>query len=408
MATYNTTAADKIIKVRYIGTIREQLNNATVLYNKIGKKIQSVSGKSFTVPLHIGRNTAAGSGRAEDGALPDAINQTHETTIVPVKQIYTSGKISGLNMAVTRDNAGAFADALEVVVEGMTKDTIKSLNRQLNSDGTDALAFWTTADNTTPATVDDNKGNGFTHLEVGSTYYCDLVDTDNSTLNGTNVPILAGAKTSTSQSVSWASGTIASSGDGDYLVLTGTLGKQLMGIKGIINNVDPPLGDLQGLDSTTYPWWQAQVSSNSGTLRQMTIEGMQSVIDEIVTNSSYQDSDVQFLYGNLAVRRAYGKLCSVDRRTVNTMELDGGWKGLEFSGRPFIVDHQAERNAIRFINPDTMQIFQVADLDFMDKDGSRMARVSGYDQYEMTLFMYANLACLSRNGNGLYADLLEA
>ena len=407
MATYNTTAADKIIKVRYIGTIRKQLNEATVLYNKIGKKTQAVTGKNFTVPLHIGRNTTAGSGRAEDGAMPTALNQVHETTIVPIKQLYTSGRISGLNMAITKDNVGAFADALETVVDGMTTDTIKGLNRQLNGDGRDALAYWTGADDTSGTTVDDSKGNGFTHLEVGNQYLVDHIDTDNATTHGTDITVTAGAKTPTGQAITWT-GTITGSADGDYLVLAGTLGKQMMGISGIINNTDPALAALQGLAVASYPWWAAQVSSNSGTLRQFTIEGCQAMLDEIVTNSATKEEDIEFLYSNLPVRRAYAKLCDVNRRTVNTMEMDGGWKGIEFAGRPWIVDHMAERNSVRAINPSTLQIFQVADLDFMDRDGSKMSRVSGYDIYEMTMFMYANLACLTRNGNGLYADLIEA
>jgi len=57
----NIAAASEILKVRYIGTIREQLNNATVLLAKIGRQDQMVSGKDFTVPLHTGRNTSAGT-----------------------------------------------------------------------------------------------------------------------------------------------------------------------------------------------------------------------------------------------------------------------------------------------------------------------------------------------------------
>jgi hypothetical protein len=61
-----------------------------------------------------------------------------------------------------------------------------------------------------------------------------------------------------------------------------------------------------------------------------------------------------------------------------------------------------------YVTPDTMSIFRTSDFDWADLDGSYLSRVANVDAYEGYLFHYGNLACLSRNGNGLLSDLIEA
>lgn len=87
MATMDTSAGSYLLKVRYLGPIREQLNGKTVLANRIDRdeSTQSVDGKTFTVPLHYKRNNQAGSGRPDAGTLPATDYQGHITAVVPNK-----------------------------------------------------------------------------------------------------------------------------------------------------------------------------------------------------------------------------------------------------------------------------------------------------------------------------------
>jgi len=405
--SFNLSAADNILKNRYLGTIREQLNLSSVLYNKLEKRIQMVSGKNFTVPLHTSRNASAARGIADGGTLPTAGQQGYTTTIVPNKYIYGRIQVTGPTIAATRDNVGAFAEALESEVDGLTKDFKRNINRQLHSDGTDALAYWITADDTSPALVDDNLGNAFVFLESGTTTV-DVIDaSDNLTKLGDSIPLVLGAKGATSYSVSWASGTITGTADGDYVVLEDTLGNQMMGIAGGVSASDPPLAALQGLAVGTYDFWKAKTFGNSGTNRQLAFEDMQEVIDEIASTTDYSEGDINLMLSNYPVRRSYYKLMVSERRQVNTMTLDGGFKTLEYNGIPWVADSQCKRNRIYFLVMDTMSIYRTSDIDWMDKDGSYLSRVANVDAYEATLFHYGNLAFLSRNGNGLLYDLIE-
>lgn len=407
MATFDLSAASNILKVRYLGTVREQLNNATVFLSRVGRQDQMVSGKNFTVPLHTGRNKTAGTGVADGGTLVTAGTQSYTTTEVPNRYLYGRVEVTGPTIAATRDNVGAFVQALESEIDGMTTDFKVAMNRQLHSDGTDALAFWTAADDSSGTNVDDGQGNAFVHLESGATTL-DLIDaSDHSTVLGDSIVVTLGAKAATNYAITWT-GTVSGSADGDYLVPENSLGKQLMGIRGIISASDPPLASLQGLAVASNAFWKAVVSSNSGTNRQLQFEDIQAVIDDVVSTSDYEESDLSFLLSNYGVRRAYFKLMIAERRHVNTMELDGGFKALDYNGIPWVVDRFCRRNVIYFINPDTMKIFRTSDFSWMDKDGSYLSRVANKDAYEAVLFHYGNLACLSRNGNGLLADIIEA
>ena len=227
---------------------------------------------------------------------------------------------------------------------------------------------------------------------------------------GTSIVITLGAAGTTGYTVSWT-GTVSGSADGDFVVRAGSAQKEMMGIMGIIDNGDPHIvsgaTSLQGLGVSTYPFWKAQVFGSDSSMVALAFEDMQEVIDAIATQGDYSENDIDFLFSNYGVRRAYYKLCIAERRSVNTMELDGGFKAVDFNGIPWVVDSQARRNMLAFIVTDTMSIFRTSDFDWMEKDGSYLSRVANVDAYEATLFHYGNLACLSRNGNGILKGILE-
>jgi hypothetical protein len=417
----NLTAASSILKTRYIGKIREQLNGATVLLDKIGRQDQMVSGKDFTAPLHTGRNVSAGYGIADGGTLPTAGQQSYTTTVVPNRYLYGRIEVSGPTIAATRDNMGAFVEALNSEVDMLMNDFKKNMNRQLNSDGSGALAFLTAAADTAGAgawgnltAVDDSIGNAFTYLESAVAMTCDLIDaTDGTTYLGQAHVITLGAEGTTTYTVSATAGAaVSGSADGDYFIRNGARGLEMMGIAGIISAANTTASSgatsLQGLAVASYPFWTAQIIGSYASTRAIAFEDIQSIIDKVEEKSNYTAKDIGVLYSNFGVRRAYYKLCIAERRAVNTMELDGGWKAIDFSGTPWVVDSQARRSTLFFVNFDTMQIFRTSDFDWMDKDGSYLSRVANKDAYEAVLFHYGNLAALSRNGNGAIFGIIEA
>jgi hypothetical protein len=418
LSTSGVGNAGEVLKVFYLGPLREQLNTATVLLSKLDREegTQDVYGKSFTVPLHVGRNLSAGIGRAEDGTLPTAGAQSYKTAVVPNKYVYGRIQLTGQVIKATKNSAGSFIKAIDSEVKGLTRDMKKAINRQLHSDGTDALGFWTAADNTSGTNIDDGQGNAFIHVQSGGTY--DLIDaTDNDTTIGDSIVVTVGAKGSTDYAITWT-GTVTGSADGDYLVPEDSLGYQMMGIAGIIDgnraSADPvvPAGGgtktgLHGLAYGTYDYWNAQVFHNSGTKRAMSLELLQDPLSEIHVQSDFSESDVKFLLSNVWMRDKYVALCQSMRRIVNEMELDGGFSGVEFNGKPWVIDSQCKRNRVYYIVPETMKIFRNADFDWMDMDGAVLSRVANKDAYEAVLYHYGDLACVTRNANGLLDDIID-
>ena len=422
MAIMTTTAGDALLKVRYIGPVREQLNNKTVLADRLDRDetTQLVDGKSFTVPVHYKRNNQAGSGRAENATLPSVDTQTSATAVVPNKFIYTTIEVTGPAMAASKTNLGSFVRLVDDEVRGATRDMRKAFNRQLHSNGVDALGYWTSGDNSSGTVIDDNRGNAFVHLGYGATT-CDLVNISGgtATFRGDSIVVTLTTEDTTTPgwNVTWT-GSVASSADGDVLVPEDSMasgasaaGYSMMGIDGIINTTNPPLlsGGLHGLAVASNAWWTAQYFGNSGTNRALTLALMQAPLSQIAVRSDYDESDVKFLLGNVFIRDKYEQLLIADKRHVNTLTLDGGWTGLDYSGKPFIVDTQCKRNTIYYIVPETMKIFRNQDFDWLTfDDGKIWHRRENKDSYFATLAHYGDLACVTRNGNGRLDDCTDS
>ena len=415
-ATTSTLSA--IIKTFYVSdTINDQLNSSSILYQKLAKPAQlDVTGKSYTYAIRESRNRNAGKGIAEGGTFGTASNQGTRNITVPDCEITTSVEISGrLLRAATGAGKGAFVSALRLEVDGGMKDTVRAINRQLHSDGTDALAFWTAADDVSGTNVDDGQGNAFPiFLEPGATT-CDLIDaSDNSTVLGNDIVVTLGAEGASSAAITWT-GSVSGSADGDYLVLNDTLTYQMMGIRGVISASDPALlsGGLHGLPVATYPYWKAQSYTNSGTNRDLTLELMQKPLTAVATRSAFSEADIAFLMGNGPVKDKYIALCVADKRHVNEMELDGGQTAVSFNNKPFIVDPQSRNNTIYYVNPKTMDLLTSSGglvwadfedgLQFKMKTGGSTASYA--DAYQAFLVFYGNLACKVRNGNAVLGDL---
>lgn len=415
MAATLTTLAT-VLKTYYLPKVREQLNMKSVLYDRLKKYQETVDGKNYTYALHTSRNSSAGRGMSDGGLFAAPGNQGYTNSIVPEKAQSAGVEITGRLIKSSKTDQGSFVRAVKSEVDGAQRDLVRAINRQLNSDGTDALAFWTAADDVSGTNVDDGQGNAFVHLGNGTTT-ADLIDaSDNSTVLGNDIVVTLGAENTNSFAITW-SGTVSGSADGDYLVLNDTLGLQLMGIQGVIATTDPPLlsTGLQGLTTTNgNNFWKAQVFSNSGTLRSLSLPLMQRPLSKIARNSDYDESDVQFLLANTGVRDKYIDLVLADKRSVNTMTLDGGQESVEFNGKPIIIDPQCRENVLYYINPKTMNVLTSSDgivwADFEDGQMFQKKPGSGsyYDAYVAYLVLYGELAVGARNGNGLLSDLTIA
>ena len=398
MAGSTLSTFDAILKTQYLGAIREQLNNTCALYSRLEKNEDSVVGKNFTIPLHYGRNEGVGA-RGEGGALPTAGNQSYKECIVPMKYQYGRIQITGPTIKAARSNEGAFLRAVDSEMRGLEKDMKSSMNRQAFGDGSGVLATCASA-STVNITVDSTA-----KLRVGMPIDI-LVTTTGATTAGVVATSVSSITSTTVFVVATAPATPASI-DGTYSVyVAGSRNKEMMGLGGIVSATST----LQGLDVATYPWWVAAVQANGGTKRAISDSIIQTAIDALGSNSN---GTCTAMYMPKGVRRAYVALLKADHQIVNSLDLKGGFKAISYVGGdqgeiPIIADKDAPANKIFCVDENELQVYRLADFDWMQEDGAILSRVSGVDAYEACLYVYQELGTSMRNAHVLIGDITEA
>ena len=315
MAYTGTTAAilsnySEVLKTFYLPAIQEQLNNATFLSSILETNETDVSGKNATINLHYGRNTGTGA-RADGGALPDAGYQKHQTATVPVKYQYGRVTFSGPTIAATRDQKGSYANVVDNEIQGITRDLMKEVNRQLWGNGYGVIARWlATSSGTSYNLQRAYRGNSVGGDGFGSTFGAKYLKPDGNnaavpvvlteastvitatTVDATDIAVSAVTEvplsgydtiTCTDPSVTEAAGTYyirpASGPSLSTVTAAGTGRYEMIGLRGIVTNTNiddihlfsgtsasntAPVDDpLQGLSVAAYTWWVAIVDTHS-------------------------------------------------------------------------------------------------------------------------------------------------
>ena len=457
MAYAGTTATilsnySYVLKTFYLPAIREQINNATVLLKRLKRNSESVSGKNATIAVHYGRNLGTRA-LGDGGLLPDPGYQKVIETIVPMRYNYGRITVSGPTIAATRDAKGAYAKAIDYEMKGLIKDFTKDINRQLWGCGFGVLARWQSGTSTSiglqksyiPAAGGAGFGSGF-----GAKYVCPEGQTGNKILlvdytAGSKIVLEDSGQTPTAVTIAdtidtitvaavsttEAAGDFFIKGDSNNSVLTAgdddveMAPREMMGLWGIVNDDNPVTAltngttngvtsenGLQGLSAATYSWWQGNVLSHASgryaAQRALTTDLMQQAVDE--TEAQLADDmggamSPTIILTTRAIRRAYVDILVADKRFIDWKVMDGGFKVVEFNGIPMAVDNDAIDGEMYFLYEPSLQIYQMSDVEWMERDGNVLDRLLGYDAYEATLFQYAELGCSRRNVNTVLTDL---
>ena len=386
------SAIDSILKNQYLGPLREQVNYDVVLLDMLEKNADVVTGKNFTVPLHVGGNESVSS-VAEGGTLPTAGNQQYKETIIPQRYVYATIELTGPSIKASKNNAGAFVRAIESEMKGASSDFKRQLNRMMFGDGTGILSVAGTTTASTTVVVVSTK-----YIRPGMTIDV-LVASTGATGTGAVGRTVVSVASATTFVISGAAITT----DNTFAVyISGSRNIEVMGLSGIVSTTKV----LQTLDPATYTWWAANVLANGGTPRAITEGLMQTAMDTTETNS---DGAVKAILTSMGVRRAYQALLTTNRRYVATTDLTlkGGRKALDYNGLPLIADKDCPVGKMFFLDTDYLQILELSDFDWMQEDGAILSRTPGKDAYGATLYRYLELGCTSRNAQTLLSDLIE-
>jgi len=397
------TYFDEALRIDYLPVIREQLNNSNYLMSKLRRNERDVSGKEWRGVAHYGRNSGVGGG--SETSLPTAGYQAYKNPYGTVK--YTRGRISvsGPTMAASKNDKGAIVRALEAEMKGVTKDMEKEVNYMMFNDGTSRRCLVNTDPATGTTLTVDNPGTNYLYdgmiidvIDAASGVVEDA-DVVVSTVDSTTEVTVSAALDAGIEDNSWV--IRANSTDGAGILPSDSY--EMMGIKGIVDDATY-VDTLHNLARGTYAWWKCSTHANDdngGTNRDLDLDLIQASVTAVEKNGF----KVNLIISDMDTRDAYAALVIADKRFVNTLDLDGGYKALEFNGLPWLADADCPPNTVFFVSTDHLEIMQMSNWEWMDKDGSVLSRVADSDAYEAVLYWYADLTTDAPRAHSFLRDV---
>ena len=417
-ATLSTV--DAILKDDYKEYL-DNLNEANFILSQVETRKDTVQGRIARHAVHLGRSSGVGA-RAEGSTLPTAANQSYATVPVPVRYVYGRIQLSGPTIKQAVTDRGAFIDALDAEMEGIKKDAMKDVNRQLWGTSNGVIAQCGTTSAATTVVLASTTGStalrqlffdGGMVVDIGTVAAPTTVASARTitSVDETNKTIaISGAAVTTS-----SSHFVFRSGAGGASSNSGQPGDGQVELTGLQTMVDDT-AVLHTIDPSSQPKWKSYVNSNSGTNRSITETLITGSIMKTLTNSGKKPS---LLVSAEGVNLAISNLLLSLKRNMEQTNLKGGYAGIQFyspsvSGKgdeaptALYADFDCPNNRLYGINPDVLVYHQVGDgFQFMDLDGAVMNRKPDVDAYEATLYAYGELACKQRNAHFVIKDITE-
>lgn len=390
MAATMSTLQD-VLKNFYIGPIRENLNQATVLLAQVKKSSKEVVGEQVILPLHMGRNWGVGArGTTGTGTLPTARNQQYKKATFTTKDVYGRISIYGKTIRATKTDKGAFLRSVTSETKGMVDDLGSDINRQLYGDGTGTLATCSTGATSATVVVDSTQ-----YLEEGM--YIDFYTAG--TINANTAKLISTIDSDTtftlSASITWTTGdTINLSGVGQT--------DELNGLALITANS----GSLEGIDPATVSLWKGNVFGDDTSPVALKESAMQQVVDA----NDKRGGKTDFIGTSYKGRAQYIALLRSQKRFTNPEigKLKGGYKYIDFNDIPLVVDRHCQENStttrMYFLTMDSLGLYRMADFEWAQEDGAILARQVGSgatESYEGTLVCDMEFATDARRKNGV-------
>ena len=387
----NLTNADKALKTLYLDVVTEQLNkNANPLLAKIKSSSNDVWGKEVKKLAVFGVNGGIGAG-SEDGNLPTASGNNYETFTTTLKNLYGTIEISDKAIRASENNSGAFLNLLNAEMEGLIKSSSFNFGRMLFGDGSGKLCnvgvvggngvFVSDLQNIVEGMMVDLRYPDGTHCENGVPRKVIGIDKNE------KVVILSGGDISDALTPPL------------MLTVQGSYNKEITGLKALF---DDEKTTIYGVQKGVYDWLKPYKKELNGEISESEI---QIALDSIEERSG---SSVNFIVCSWGVRRALINLFAKNKRIIDVMNLEGGFKALSYNGIPIVADRFCPEGTMYLLNTDDFTMHQLCDWQWLsDDDGRVLKQVPGKPVYTATLVKYADMICDKPCGQGMISGITE-
>jgi len=411
MASTPATLAliDAILKDRpLLDRLQEVMNKATVMAEKITQRL-TLSGRKgiFPVLFDLNEGVYILADNVDFGSPQSAKPFLAE---VKAKLVYALFDITGPSISFSRDNPGAFQDALtlnlEKTVDGLRVNLATMyLGRASNKlaivdSRTDADTLvvknpfgLTTYIGTVPARNILRRGMPF-----------DVIDTDGSTVNVSEGLITSLSHTASLTTMDWSGTESATPAAGDAIVRAKGLNA---GMDGFFEAVQTNIARAGNIG-----WQGVVVDATGGGAATVPLDP--GVLQDTVDLISDSGKRPNYIVTNYKQRRAIENLYAPQIR-FPPMQINAGVEGsalqgeLTFDGIPVIVERFFPPQHIGFINTDTWYHAIDKDVEWITTglNGGVLYFVQTADRFRAVLNTYRNLVCLYPGANGFVYGLSE-
>ncbi|NDK08270.1 phage major capsid protein [Candidatus Gracilibacteria bacterium] len=331
------------------------------------------------------------------GAIPTGGPSFGQMEVAP-KYGYGSHILWDATLEAIKGGTGSLADVLTKFGTSLTKAFDRSVNRQMFGNGQGVL------------TLINGAGSATATHTVDSTFY---LAPGMNLLVGTKAQIEAGTADSVvvstvNSDTSVTFTTSITSADNDLIVTKGvyTAGtsayEEIMGLGMLVsNNTENAGSSFQGKLRSTNAWANSYVDSTSAVLTEAQIISM------VTQATKYGDPDLIMTTPDLSNK--YASLLSTNRRQVNTLDLAGGFKGLEVSigNKPLamVQDWDCPTGNMFCLDTATWGFAELAPLSYLDNGmGGMLTTVVDADGkripgYQVTMKLYGNLCGTTPRAN---------
>jgi len=401
---------DAALKEMYLPRLLSTINENRILMSRIERDMSKTdaTGRHARVPVNIRPSQAVGARSDGDSdGLPTAQNQVYVEMRVPYTYNYGTIRMTHPSIQVSRNDKGAWIRVIGSEMDGIRRDLKNDFNRQLFGDGSGVIgkAYGPGAAAVTLT------------MDVGHQVKVNMVIDSNTARTADGTEQIASA---TVTAVTSTSATIAADtwDDNAFIFRENSGGLEAMGLLGICDDASKASGigafvtTLQNISRSTYPEWNAQVLEHAtpGTSRPITDDLLDTAILQVQEQAEGEPS---LGITSATQWRKIGQLMTPDRRYAPTMTLEGGFEALRWTGVDIVWDRDCQTDGngnhmFFLLDESELQIYQLADWDFIDEDGAILARASGGLHFDATLYYYAEFGTTDASKQLAIRDLSTA
>lgn len=383
-----TSTIDDILKEDYVlKNIVDTVNMKTYLLSRMTSE-KTTAGRRFMFPVRFGVGEGQGN-RLENTDLPDQGFGTYDSAYGNVVFQYGSMYITGPAIEATEGGKASFASALKQAIKDVRDGFTLESHRQSWGTKDGQIGLVGTGASSATQNVTSPYGLSYTTASLENSQKVrpyrknmkiwfrtsDLVRTVTAVNGDGTITVDTTLSTTTGEDIIRGDST--------------SLNNYQKEMNGIAEGVQAS-GTYYGIARAGEPAWQSNLIDMAGAS-----------LDEDMLQYAFDTAEIQgdgmsspdLLISEHRARRLYVALLQVQKRFVNTLDLKGGFKGLDFNGVPWVVDKMCPPQRVYYLNTSDWVWMVMKDIGWIQRDGTILKWVSSRDAYRAVLAAYRNMVC---------------